>query len=212
MSIGISFAIEVPLVSWSESGTALRPSDQVPTWSAIVGMMGAALGLSRTDHRLAELGLDYGMAVEILHRGTLVEDFHTIQSPERSQSEKIRASTRYQELSVKDVHTTITRREYISGASYLFLIVALVDDPVFAPCEVAQALRNPIFPLYAGRRSCPIGRVNATVIEGDLDGLLKKATHWDSRITTSRVPSLIRERRDLRSVNATYLMRKECIA
>jgi len=45
-----------------------------------------------------------------------------------------------------------------------------------------------------------------------LDDLLPKATHWDSRIPTKRVPSLIRERRDLRSVNATYLMRKECVA
>lgn len=212
MPAGVLFAIDAPLVSWSESGTALRPTDQVPTWSAIVGLIGAALGLSRTDNRLAQIALDYGMAVEIRRRGLLIEDFHTIQSPERSQSARIRASTRLQELSVESVHTTITRREYVTDASYSFLVVSLSDTPVFSPNEIANALGNPIFPLYAGRRSCPLGRINATIVKGEMDEVLPKATHWDLRITTNRSPSLIRERRDLRSVNSTYLMRRECVA
>jgi CRISPR system Cascade subunit CasD len=212
MPAGVLFGIDAPLVSWSESGTALRPTDQVPTWSAIVGLIGAALGLSRTDNRLAQIALDYGMAVEIRSRGLLIEDFHTIHSPKRSQSEKIRASTRSHELSVETVYTTITRREYVSGASYLFLVISLSDTPVFSTSDIANALGNPVFPLYAGRRSCPLGRINATIANGEMDEVLPKATHWDSRIATSRSPSLIRERRDLRSVNSTYLMRRECVA
>ena len=199
------------MASWAEGGAALRPTDMTPTWSAIVGLVSAALGWKRDDDRIAQFALNYAMAIQVIEAGSRLMDYQTIQSPERSQSDRRRARTRADELSVDTIHTTITRREYVTGADYDFLLLPVVDAPVIAPPEIAHALRNPYFPLYIGRRSCPVGQIFARCEEGVLDQLLPHATHWDSRLMSSRVPSLIRERRDLRAKGLTYLTRRECV-
>ncbi len=164
-SQGIRFIVRTPLASWSQTGAALRPTDFVPTWSAIVGLLGAALGWSREDRRLDRLAADYAMAVRVDAAGERIEDYHTVQSPEKSQAGAMRARTRQDELSVRDVHTTITRREYVSGAAYTVLVLATVDAPVATPAQLAEGLAHPVFPLYAGRRTCLLGKVMAETVD-----------------------------------------------
>jgi len=209
---GVLFPLRSPLVAWSEGGAALRPTDFVPTWSAIAGMVGAAFGWDRRDARIAGLAGDYAMAVRVDRAGVRIEDYHTVQSPERSQADAMRARTRADELSVEDVHTTITRREYVSDAAYTILLLAIAGSPGVNAEEIRAALMRPAFPLYAGRRSCTLGRIAAELVHGDLDALMPDATHWDSRLPSKRTPSLVRERRDQRVGAMTYGVRHECVA
>ena len=209
---GILFSIKVPMASWSEGGASLRPSEMTPTWSGVAGLIAAAFGWKRDDGRISKFASDYAMAVQVHEYGFRLLDYHTVQSPERSKSDKLRSRTRFEELSVDTVHTTITRREYVTDAHYDFVLLAVVNSPVVLPIEIRDALLNPHFPLYVGRRSCPVGQVFARCQEGSLDTLLPDATHWDARLSSTRVPSLIRERRDLRSTGMTYLTRQECVA
>lgn len=206
----VTFNLAVPLVSWAEAGSAVRPTDSVPTWSAVVGMMGAALGLSRGDHRLFELARDYALAVEVRVAGQRFEDYHTVQTPKKAAGAAM-ARTRGEELALER-QTSITRREYVAGAVYQIFIVALANEPCLSPDAIAAALRSPVFPLAAGRRSCLVGAVSATVVDGVLDEILLAATHWDARIKTVRPYSLIRERRDMPVSPRVFDIRLECMA
>ena len=191
---GFTFDINVPLASWATGGHAVVPTDQQPTWSAIVGMMGAALGLPRGDERLVRLSADYALAlVDKGGRGVLT-DFHTVQSPKESPELKdANPHTRREELESGEVEPSITRRDYLCGASYQIFIVQVAEHPVFAPAEIQAAMVNPVYPLSAGRRSCLIGRVQARPFDAQM---LDRCTHWDARIPLDKPSSLVRERRD----------------
>lgn len=206
----ITFDLAVPLVSWAEAGSAMRPTDSVPTWSAVVGMMGAALGLARGDPRLFELARDYALAVEVRDAGQRFEDYHTVQTPKKAAA-AAKARTRAEELALER-QTSITRREYVAGAVYRVFIVALVNRPCWSPVAIAIALHAPVFPLAAGRRSCLVGSVAATVVNGDLEELLRDATHWDARLKIARAHSMIRERRDMPVAPRVFDVRLECMA
>lgn len=212
MSAGFQFELKEPMVSWSETGAHVRPTETTPTWSAIVGLISAALGLSRNDERIAQISTDFAMAVEVIRAGSRLDDYQTIQSPDAKQSQRLRANTRLDELSVSTINTTITRREYVMDAHYRILVLACSEDPIFKPTEIVAALRNPKYSLYVGRRSCPIGSLHTELVSGNIDSILPEATHWDRRLVSSRSPSLIRERRDLRLAGMRYGTRMECVA
>lgn len=209
---GVRFDLVVPMASWSEAGVAIRPTDAVPTWSAIVGLVGAAFGWGRDDLRLRQLAADYAPAIILKRSGQIIEDYHTVKSPEADLAVRRRARVRLDELSVAKVHTSITRREYVVDAAYVITLIALCHPAVVSPSEIVDALGKPVFPLSAGRRSCPIGRVGATVVTGEIDELICEATYWDSRLEANRQPSLIRERRDLLVGPRQFAARHECVA
>jgi len=205
----VLFDLRTPMASWAEGGAALRPTDFVPSWSAIVGMVGAALGWPRGDERLVRFANDYALAVAVHSPGVRIEDFHTIQSPTARQATDLRARTRADELSVDDIHTSITRREYVSDARYALAVFQLSDEPVVAVDAVVAALGSPVFPLYAGRRGCALGRIDARAVEGSLETVLPEATHWDWRIAAPWRPSVVRERRDMLVGNRKFTVRRE---
>lgn len=122
--------LAAPLQSWGyESKFEVRRTMGFPTKSGVIGMLAAALGYSREDS-LDELNrLKFGVRVD--REGQLVRDYHTAASK-------------------KD--TYITNRYYLSDA--VFLAGFESDDRDFL-VTVENALKNPVFPLFLGRRSCP---------------------------------------------------------
>ena len=200
------------MVSWAVSGSSVVPSSSVPTWSAIVGMVGAALGIARDDEALQILAQDYAMAVQIIKRGDIQPDYHTIQSSPASRNREIRPRTRAQELGVvhpDDLNTTITRRDYVNGAHYRIFLVQMTDQPRCTAESIVNALNDPTYPLYAGRRSCVVGRVNAAIAPEEA---LQDATHWDQRIPLNKPYALVAERRDQLVGKRMFAVRHECIA
>ncbi len=199
------------MMSWATTGSSIVPTNEVPTWSAIVGMIGAAIGLNRDDDCLPDIARDYAMGIRVHAYGFKHADYHTVKSMSIRMAEITHPRTRLHELtpeSLEVVNTSITRREYMYSADYQVYLVQLNPDSRWALPEMLVALRYPVYPLYAGRRSCLIGRLDARI--SNLQEL-HQATHWDQRIEINKPFSKIVERHDFLVGKRTFTFRKECV-
>ena len=124
-----------PLQSWGDSSRfTIRGTRQEPTKSGVVGLLAAALGRTR-DESVDDLArLELGIRTD--QPGRILRDFQT----ERSMDGK--------------TTMPLTDRYYLADAKFL---VVLGGQDEFLE-ELARALRNPRWPLYLGRRSCPPDR------------------------------------------------------
>lgn len=152
------FQLQAPFSSWGEVAVGeYRGSAAHPSVSAIVGLLGAALGLERTDEEsLDHLRDSYGFAVGILMEGRLLRDYHTAQVPSRSELSDRPRATRRQELDVQNLETILSTRDYQQDAMSLVALQVRAGAQAFRSLEeMAAALRRPIFTLYLGRKACP---------------------------------------------------------
>jgi CRISPR system Cascade subunit CasD len=152
------FQLQAPLASWGDVAVGeYRGSREHPGASALIGMLGAALGLYRDDESAhAALRDGYAFAVGVVSGGQLLRDYHTAQAPGRSDLKGRPHRTRADELRVprRDLHTTLSTRDYRQGGAWVVAAQALAPAP-YTLQELAQALREPRFGLYLGRKSCP---------------------------------------------------------
>jgi CRISPR system Cascade subunit CasD len=147
-----------PLAAWGSTAVGeLRPTSHHPTRSALLGLVSAALGLRRGDddaHRA--LGRMLRFAIRIDRPADILEDFHTAQGRRPRRMERF--ATRAGELGVPRhaLDTVVSRRSYATDGGYRVASWATEVSP-WSLARIAQALDNPVFPLYLGRRSCPPG-------------------------------------------------------
>ena len=145
------FGLSANLASMGElAGHERRGSLQWPARSALIGLMGAALGIRRHGDFSALDPLD--ISVAIFDGGAPLRDYHTAETvpsaPARhpnSRPEALRAAR-------GRTNTTITLRDYRSGPLY----GVACRGEVGTLEAVAEALRAPRFTLYLGRKSCPL--------------------------------------------------------
>jgi CRISPR system Cascade subunit CasD len=132
-----------------------RHSAVHPSKSALLGLLGAALGITRDDDAgQAALVAGYRFGVKLVSVGTPLRDYHTVQSTE--QQRKVVYRTRRHELADKSrVGTLLSSREYRCDSIAVVAVEALPGAPYDLPA-LADALRRPVFPLYLGRKSCPL--------------------------------------------------------
>lgn len=145
-----------PLASWGEVAVGeSRHSADHPSRSALLGLLGAALGIRRDDAVGQQaLGDGYHFAIRLLRSGFPLRDYHTVQSP--PQQRKVTYYTRRQELADKQkLGTLLSAREYRCDSMAVVAIQATEDAP-FSLQELADFLKHPTFPLYLGRKSCPL--------------------------------------------------------
>lgn len=141
-----------------------RESWSRPGRSAVLGLIGACLGLEREDDAAqAALAADYGLALLCVAAGKPFADFHTAQVP--SASRKTRYATRAEELAAPDLNTILSRRDYRTGAWHLAALWARGASPRWPLAELAEAMRAPRFTTYLGRKSCPLGLPLAPMID-----------------------------------------------
>lgn len=152
------FQLVAPLAAWGDVAVGqTRGSRDAPGESALVGLLGAALGIRRDDETAhAALRDGYAFAVGTVDAGALLRDYHTAQVPSRSDLKGRPQRTRRDELSVPKhlLNTILSTRDYRQGGEWLIAVQALPG----APHELAaleHALREPRFVLYLGRKSCP---------------------------------------------------------
>jgi len=165
-----------PLASWGEIAVGeSRHSAAHPSRSALLGLLGAALGIERDDEpgqRMLIEGYRFGIKLESV--GSPLRDYHTVQVgvPPR----KFQFRSRRQELAADKVDTILSAREYRCDSLALVAVEVLPPAPAGLD-ELAQALRQPHFPLYLGRKSCPLAlpllpqRVAAASLREALDGV-----------------------------------------
>src|SRR5947209_8529378 len=125
-----------PMQSWgTRSRFGQRDTGLEPSRSGVVGLLCAALGRPR------EAPLDdfvpLTMAVRVDREGRLMRDYHTAQHVLRADTTK----------GTQD--TVLSERFYLADADFL---VGLAGDRAFLD-RLAAALREPVWPLFLGRKS-----------------------------------------------------------
>ena len=122
--------LAAPLQAWgTDSKFEVRRTNREPSKSGVIGLLAAALGLRR-DADLSKLSaLRFGVRVD--RNGEVIKVFHMAKAEKTSY---------------------LTYRYYLSDA--IFLVGLESEDRSFLE-QIERALRNPCFPLFLGRRSCP---------------------------------------------------------
>ena len=172
--------LEGPLQAWGDNSKfVIRRTMEAPTKSGVIGLICCAMGAKRSaasEHPVPDpfahlrtladrlvpkrtedgtretrtiLGLlnTLMMGVRIDRPGTRWWDYHTVGAG-------IGMLTAQGKLKTGAQGTLITRREYLCDASFL---VALQGDTELIQ-EVKNAVVNPKWPLFLGRKSCPPSR------------------------------------------------------
>jgi len=151
------FRLYGPMASWGEIAVGeSRHSANYPSKSAVLGLLGAAMGIERNDEeKQQQLQQGYALAVELFTAGHLLRDYHTTQVPDSVG--KFSYRTRRDELILgkERLGTILSSREYRSDALALVSVRAL-DGAPFSLLEVHEKLLKPVFHLYLGRKSCPL--------------------------------------------------------
>lgn len=141
--------LQGPMQAWGEhSFEGLRPSSNFPTRSALLGLLGACLGIGRNEpDKLQALADSVGFAVRRDDRFPMVKitDYHTVQD----------ARVKYTGL--KSHETIQTWREYLLDAQYA-VAVWNYDRALVSLGNIETAVKYPVFTPYLGRRSCPLAR------------------------------------------------------
>jgi len=146
-----------------------RPSLIFPTRSAIVGLLGACLGIEREDIKaLKTLDKSFQLTVRVDKRKIArrkntedkfvsmqkITDFHTVQH-----ARKVDGKPRTEAI--------VSRREYLCDAEFT-LALAFIKETDYGLERVKQAIQKPVYTPFLGRRSCPIqSRLYAAVIKAD---------------------------------------------
>lgn len=154
------FQLQASLSSWGEPAVGeYRGTAEHPSQSALIGLLGAALGLMRDDETAhAALRDDFGWAVGLISGGRLLRDYHTAQVPPRVALKGRPHATRRQELAVpkSSLVTILSTRDYRQDATSLVALTVREDvSPRYSLAVLMQALRTPRFVLYLGRKACP---------------------------------------------------------
>lgn len=155
-----------PMAAWGEQAVGeVRRSAVHPSKSAILGLCAAAMGIKRDEesrHEAIASALKFG--TEVLATGALMKDYHTTQAPPQRAKVK-HLYTRKDELADTGLGTILSSREYRQDALFK---VALwqADGGQQWLSEICDHLKQPVFHLYLGRKSCPLALpLNPKLIE-----------------------------------------------
>ena len=145
------FALIAPMGAFGDlAGHERRGSHHWPGRSAILGLIGGALGVRRDDRAGQAALAVWNVSVSVLHAGEVWRDFHTVQTVPSARIK--RPATRRMALAAlrKADSGLITWRDYRSDCAFG---VALWGGNI-PPLE--KALNHPAFTPYLGRKSCPL--------------------------------------------------------
>ena len=151
MTEHLVFALVAPMGAFGDlAGHEWRGSQGWPGRSAILGLIGAALGIRRDDPEGQAALNTWKMAVSVLEQGPVLNDFHTVQTVPSARIKH--PATRAEAL--RALHHgdngVITRRAYRMDCAFG---VALWGGDAAA---LETALKAPHFVPYLGRKSCPL--------------------------------------------------------
>lgn len=142
--------LEGPLQAWGDNSKfVVRRTMEAPTKSGVLGLICAAMGLSRqvARGRLPELNR-LVMGARIDRPGTRWWDYHTVGA--KTGILKAKGGIKITQKT-KELETLVSRREYLCDAS--FLVVLQGNTEVIS--AVRDALEYPKWPVFLGRKGCP---------------------------------------------------------
>ena len=158
--------IAAPMQAWgADSKFNRRMTNREPTKSGVLGLAAAALGRSRTDDIEDLCALHFGVRTD--QPGSLLRDYH-ITRDDMNVRKKSKATSAF-----------LSERLYLADA--VFLVGLDGDEKLLY--KIDQAVQNPVYPLFLGRRSCPpTGRLSLGIRKTGLDEALENepwlASDW----------------------------------
>ena len=118
----------------------VRDTGEEPSKSGVIGLMGCALGYSRNDSRLTdELDALLRIGIRVENPGEITKDYHTVIGDLPTAEGKLRETT------------IVSSRAYLQDAAFLIVI----EGPRELLIRISNALKDPKWPVYLGRKSCP---------------------------------------------------------
>ncbi|RLP07478.1 type I-E CRISPR-associated protein Cas5/CasD [Propionibacterium australiense] len=158
-----------PLQSWGDSSRfTRRETRHMPTKSGVIGLLAASQGRRRVDPVEDLVALRFGVRAD--QPGTIVRDFHTAHN---AKGEAMPLSYRY----------------YLADAVF----VAALEGPRPLLEGLDSAIQEPAFPLYLGRRSCPVsGQISMGITDSELIPALTDAEWQASAWHRRRQPRTVR--------------------
>lgn len=128
----------------------VRHSHELPSRSALLGLLAAALGIRREEEqRLNAFNQHYSLLCAS-SEPRWARDYHTVQMPKEVR--KARYFSRREELQDPELLSAlISRRDYYTDARWM-IAVAVTPDAPYSLEQLHEALRYPVFPLYLGRK------------------------------------------------------------
>ncbi len=177
--------LEGHMQAWGdqESKFVIRRTAEAPTKSGVIGMLCAALGISRSEAPVKWLPELSGMhmGVRIDSPGIRWWDYHTVGAGMDMRIAEGEGKTKPGAM--------LTRREYLCDASFLVAIQG--DAAIVATLE--EALQNPKWTLYLGRKSCPPSRPILSHVPGKYSNLMEalKSIPWQRRLKSDPCPERV---------------------
>lgn len=175
MSDTLAFMIDAPMQAWAASSQfQLRDTGNWPTKSALVGIMAAAMGIDKNaaneKEQLAPLA-SLRCTVLLWPKVTPVArltDFHTIGGgyDKSVSSERLAMPSKAGDGS--PFGTVITRRTYLTDARFIALFQG--ERRLIERC--AEALRDPVWGVWFGRKCCLPARPLAPVVADSCEAAL----------------------------------------
>lgn len=138
-----------PMQSWGMSSRfSIRDTAKEPSKSGVVGLLCAALGISRDEaneqnEQFVEI-TKLKMGVRVLREGVPESDFHTAQKVAIADSE-IKVTKK-----IKTKNTELSKRHYLADADFL---VGLESKDLSLLENLQNALKNPKWQLFLGRKA-----------------------------------------------------------
>jgi len=184
----LALYFDAPLQSWGyASKFDRRTSLAYPTRSGVIGLLCAALGVEREDSEgLLRLEQSLQVTVYALRSGTRLTDYHTVGGGYDPKQES-RNICRKASGGVGD--TVQTWREYLVDARF----GVVVSGPHELLNELAEALRDPVWGVWLGRKACvPAARVFEGLHETEADALacLRQVSGCDAAAGMRRVSEI----------------------
>ena len=167
----LTFALVAPIAAFGAIAVGERRSGwDRPARSAVLGLLGACLGVRRDDDAgQAALAEDYALALLCHAPGRLLADYHTAQVPPTLRGRRF--PTRAVELAADQLNTVLSRRDYRTGAWHLGALWPRHGQARWSLEELAEAMGKPCFVPYLGRKSCPLGLPLAPAIAEAADAM-----------------------------------------
>jgi len=151
MTEHLVFTLVAPMGAFGDlAGHEQRGSAGWPGRSAILGLIGAALGVRRADAAGQEALNAWSMAVSVLHQGPVLNDFHTVQTVPSARIKHPATRTDALRALARSDNGLITRRSYRMDCAFG---VALWGGDT---ATLEGALKAPHFVPYLGRKACPL--------------------------------------------------------
>jgi CRISPR system Cascade subunit CasD len=113
----------------------------------VIGLLAACLGWGKDrDAEIAELASALALGVRVDRPGRAVVDFHTVSGGVMSAGGEVKKIK-----STGEPETVVSERHYLADAAFTLAI----GGPRSLLDRLEGALREPVWPPYLGRKSCP---------------------------------------------------------